>query len=50
MGNYRAAVAMSTLEMANFQRQTEAEAADVEVGELTDVNCDPKLDENCRVK
>ena len=50
MGNYRAAVAMSTMEMSNFQKQTESEAADVEIGELTDVNCDPKQDENCRVK
>ena len=50
MGNYRYAKAVSALEMSNFQKQTESDAADVEVGELTDVNCDPKLDENCRVK
>ena len=50
MGNYRYAKAVPTLEMSNFQKQTEAEAGDVQVGELTDVDCDPKLDESCRVK
>jgi hypothetical protein len=50
VGNYRFAMAQPTLEMSNFQKQTEAEAGDVAVGELTDVDCDPKQDENCRVK
>jgi hypothetical protein len=50
VGNYRVAMATPMLEMSNFERQTsQAESGDVAVGELTDVDCDPKQDENCRI-
>jgi hypothetical protein len=50
VGNYRA-MATPTLEMSAFERSTTVtDVGDVSVGELTDVDCDPKADDSCRVK
>ena len=49
LGNLSAAMAPSVLQATVMQQQTSVDVGEVDIGELTDVICDPKKDERCRI-